>query len=121
MLKDMKMVKKIILGVFAGIVSGLFASGGGMLIVPSFVHIFKLDEKTARGTAMFAILPMVITGGMFYYKSNYIDWSIGIKCIIGGVIGGIIGVKLLQKLPDKILRIIFIAFLVYVSVRMIMG
>lgn len=113
------MIKKLSLGIVAGFISGLFAAGGGMIVVPAFVHIFKLDEAEARATSVFAILPMVITSGIFYYSNNYVDWTIGIKCAIGGIIGGIIGSKLLKKLSDKVLKIIFIVFLIYVSIKMI--
>lgn len=113
------MIKKLSLGIVAGFISGLFAAGGGMIVVPALVHIFKLDEAEARATSVFAILPMVITSGIFYYSNNYVDWTIGIKCAIGGIIGGIIGSKLLKKLSDKVLEIIFIVFLIYVSIKMI--
>lgn len=113
------MIKKLSLGIIAGFISGLFAAGGGMIVVPALVHIFKLDEAEARATSVFAILPMVITSGIFYYSNNYVDWTIGIKCAIGGIIGGIIGSKLLKKLSDKVLKMIFIVFLMYVSIKMI--
>ncbi len=113
------MIKKISIGILAGFISGLFAAGGGMIVVPAFVHIFKLNEAEARATSVFAILPMVITSGLYYYNNNYIDWNIGIKCAIGGIIGGFIGAKLLRKLSDKVLKILFIIFLMYVSIKMI--
>ena len=113
------MIKKILVGMIAGFISGLFASGGGMIVVPAFVHIFKLDEAEARATCIFAILPMVLASGLFYYNNNFLDWSIGIKCAIGGIIGGYIGAKLLKKLSAKILKILFIIFLIYVSIKMI--
>ena len=113
------MIKKILLGITAGFISGLFASGGGMIVVPAFVHIFKLDEAEARATCIFAILPMVLTSGLFYYSNDFLNWSIGIKCAIGGIIGGFIGAKLLKKLSAKVLKIIFIIFLIYVSIKMI--
>lgn len=113
------MIKKLSLGIIAGFISGLFAAGGGMIVVPALAHIFKLDEAEARATSVFAILPMVITSGIFYYSNNYVDWTIGIKCAIGGIIGGIIGSKLLKKLSDKVLKMIFIVFLMYVSIKMI--
>ncbi|MDO5555466.1 MAG: sulfite exporter TauE/SafE family protein [Clostridia bacterium] len=112
------MIKKVSIGIIAGFISGLFAAGGGMIVVPSFVHIFKLKEAEARATSVFAILPMVITSGLFYYSNNYVDWSIGIKCAIGGIVGGFIGAKLLKKLSDKVLKIAFIIFLAYVSIKM---
>lgn len=113
------MIKKILIGIIAGFISGLFAAGGGMIVVPAFVHMFKMDEAEARATCIFAILPMVIASGLFYYANDYIDWNIGIKCAIGGIIGGVLGAKLLKKLSDKILKISFIIFLGYVSVKMI--
>ena len=73
----------------------------------------------ARATSIFAILPMVIASSVFYFKGNYIDWKIGILCAIGGIIGGYIGSKLLRKLSDKVLKISFIIFLFYVSIKMI--
>ena len=115
----MRMIKKILVGLIGGFISGLFAAGGGMIVVPAFIHIFKLEGAEARATSVFAILPMVIASGLLYYNNNYIDWNIGIKCAIGGIIGGFIGAKLLKKLPDKFLRIAFIIFLGYTSIKMI--
>lgn len=114
-------IKKALIGLTAGVISGLFAAGGGMIVVPALIHIFKIEDAKARATSVFAILPMVITSGIFYYKSNYIDWNLGIKCAIGGIIGGIIGAKLLKSLSTKTLRIFFIIFLIYTSAKMIMA
>ena len=111
------MLKKVILGISAGIISGLFGAGGGLILIPAFTHIFKLSEQEARGTTIFCILPMVLTTGFFYFTNSYIDWSTAIKCAIGGIIGAYIGSKLLKLVPDKILRITYIIFLVYVSLR----
>ena len=112
---------KIVIGLFAGFASGLFASGGGLILVPAFVYLLKLNEQKSRATSLFCILPFTIISGIFYYQNNYTDWGIGIKCAIGGIIGGIIGAKLLKKLPDVVLRISFTIFLIYASVRMIIG
>ena len=115
------MLKKISIGVISGVISGLFAAGGGMIVVPELIHIFKLEDAKARATSVFAILPMVVVSGLFYYKKDYIDWNLGIKCAIGGIIGGIIGAKLLKKMSSKTLRILFVIFLAYTSIKMIMA
>lgn len=111
--------RNVIIGVIAGIVSGLFSTGGGMILVPAFIYLLKIDATKARGTSVFCILPMVLASSIFYYKGNYIDWEIAVLCAIGGAIGGYIGAKLLKKLPEKILKIAFTGFLIYVSFRMI--
>jgi len=110
---------QLFIGIFAGIVSGLFASGGGMILVPGFIYILKIKEVEARATSVLCILPMVVTSGIFYYTNNYIDWKIGIICAIGGIAGGIVGAKLLNKLPTHYLKIAFTLFLIYASCRMI--
>ena len=110
---------KILIGVFAGIISGLFASGGGMILVPAFIYLLKMSEVDSRATSVICILPMVVTSGIFYYTNNYIEWKIGLLCAIGGVIGGVVGAKLLNKLPDRYLKIAFTIFLIYASYKMI--
>lgn len=113
------MIKNIIIGLLAGIVSGLFSTGGGMILVPAFIHVLNIEATKARGTSVFCILPMVITSSFFYYKSNFIDWKVAILCAIGGTVGGYIGAKLLKKLPEKVMKIAFTIFLIYVSYKMI--
>lgn len=108
-----------IIGLLAGIVSGLFSTGGGMILVPAFIYLLKIEDSKARGTSVFCILPMVITSSFFYYKGRYIDWKMAILCAIGGTIGGYIGAKLLKKLPEKILKIAFTIFLIYASYKML--
>ena len=92
-----------------------------MILVPACVYLLHLESTKARGTSLCCILPMVLTSSFFYYKGNYIDWKIAIFCAIGGSIGGYIGAKLLKKISERILRIVFTIFLVYVSYKMITG
>lgn len=114
-----KKTKNIVIGLLAGFISGFFASGGGLILVSAFIYFLKMEDKKARGTSVLCILPMVIASSIFYYKDNYINWEVGIKCAIGGIIGGIVGAKLLKKLPTKYIRIAFTVFLIYVSFRML--
>lgn len=112
-------IYKMLIGFFSGIVSGLFASGGGMILVPSFIYLLKMKDVESRATSVICILPMVVTSGIFYYTNNYIEWKIGLLCAIGGVIGGVVGAKLLNKLPERYLKIAFTIFLIYASYKMI--
>lgn len=113
-------MKILIAGFFAGFVSGLFSSGGGMILVPFLTLFLKEDESKARATTIFCIFFMVIASSLFYYNKSSIDINISLKCAIGGIIGGIIGSKLLIKLDAKILKILFIVFLIYTGVKMIL-
>lgn len=64
----MVMLKKIIIGILAGIISGLFGAGGGLILVPAFVNMLNTDEKKARATSVFCIMPMVIVTAFFITK-----------------------------------------------------
>ena len=112
-------MKNMLVGIIAGIISGMFSAGGGLILVPIFVYILKLSEKQSRATSLFCVLPMVIVTAIMYSRNNYIDWQLGIKCAIGGIIGGIIGSKLLDKIPAKYLKISFIVFLFYAGISLI--
>ena len=118
-MKKKEFIYKMLIGLFAGIISGLFASGGGMILVPSLVYLLKMKEVESRATSIVCILPMVVTSGIFYYTNNYIDWEIGLFCALGGVIGGVVGAKFLNKLPEIYLKIVFVFFLIYASYKMI--
>ena len=110
-------MKKALIGIVAGFLSGLFSAGGGLVLVPMFTYVLKLEEKEARATTLFCILPMVILTAVIYNRNNFINWSLGIKCAIGGILGGFIGGKLLNKISDKYLQIFFIAFLFYAGIN----
>lgn len=111
------MKKSIVIGIMAGFISGFFSTGGGMLLVPTFLYFLKMEDKRARATAALCILPMVVTSGIFYYQNNYINWKIGLLCATGGIVGGYLGAKLLKKLDAKYFKLAFICFLVYTSIK----
>ena len=115
----MELYKKIMIGLLAGIISGLFTSGGGLILVPAFIYLLNIEEIKARGTAILCILPMVITSSIFYYSANFIDFNIGIKCSIGGILGGALGAILLKKIPKFYIKTLFTIFLIYVGIKIL--
>ena len=117
-MKKKEMLKKILIGISAGFISGLFSTGGGLILVPAFSYLLSLETVESRATSIMCILPMVITTSFFYAKNDYIDWKVGILCAIGGAIGSYIGSKILNKMPKYILKIAFTIFLFYVAIKM---
>lgn len=112
-------IKKVMIGLLAGFISGLFSTGGGLILVPAFTYILQLDTVEARATSIMCILPMVLTTSFFYAKNKYIDWKLGFLCAIGGIIGSYIGSKVISKIPTYILKIAFTIFLIYVALYML--
>lgn len=118
-MKKRRIFLNSLLGFIAGIISGFFGAGGGLVLVPFLTLLLKEDEVISRATTIFCIFFMVLTSSFFYFNKNYIDWSLAIRCAIGGIIGGYIGSKLLITLDKKILKILFIIFLIYAGIKMI--
>lgn len=112
-------ILEIIIVILTGFISGFFGAGGGLLLVPFFVHYLKIDEVKARANVILIILTMVVISGVIYMKNNYIDYVLAIKCAIGGIIGSVIGSKLLVSLDKKILNLLFIVFLIYSGVKIV--
>ena len=62
---------------------------------------------------------MVIASSIFYYKGNFINLKMGMLCALGGILGGITGAKVLNKIEVRKIKIIFIIFLLFVSLKML--
>lgn len=119
-MKNVDKLKIIIMGLIIGILCGMFSAGGGLIAIPLFTSVMNFDEKKARANTIFIILPMVVASAIVYRKFNLIDWTLGIKCGIGGAIGGFIGSKMLQRANNKVLNATFVAFLVFTGVRLLL-
>jgi len=120
-MKKKNFLKNILIGFFAGIVSGFFSSGGGLILVPFMTSVLMMEEVNARATTIFCIFFMVLTSGIFYFRQDYIDWNMALKCAVGGIFGGYIGSKVLWNAGEKFLQISFIIFLLYAGIKMFMG
>ena len=105
------------IGFLGGVTSGLFGTGGGLIIYPALSKILKMDEYKARGTTLISILPITLIASIFYSNNSYINWSKTFLVIIGGCIGGFIGAKIMNKIPRFYLAISFDIFLIILSIK----
>src|SRR2546428_13708901 len=77
-----------VLGLVAGVLSGLFGIGGAILIVPSLVLLFKLDQHTASGTSLAALLlPVGLLGMLQYYKRGQVNLTYAALIAVGLFVG----------------------------------
>ena len=72
--------------------------------------MFKLEQKKAQATALFVILPISLVSTIVYMCFNSINLASGWPVIVGIVGGGVIGATLLNKLNNKVIKIIFVFF-----------
>ncbi|MBN2472848.1 MAG: sulfite exporter TauE/SafE family protein [Anaerolineae bacterium] len=107
-------------GLLAGVASGLFGIGGGLVIVPALVGLLNYDQKRAVGTSLAALLPPVGIGGVIaYWQEGYIQiWSA--LSIAAGLIGGaFLGARLALGMSSKNVKRLYGVFLIVVSFRFI--
>ena len=110
----------IILGVFAGVVSGTLGLGSGVVVVPALVILCGFEQKSAQGMALAVMVPMALLGALRYWKNPEVDMSLTIilLIILGALVGVLVGTELAGRLPSQVLRKVFAIFLVIVAVRM---
>ena len=89
------------------------------IIVFSLVFIVGLEEHKSHATAISIILPLSILSSLMYIKNINIDFVVVIYVAFGSVIGGFVGAKLLNKVPNRLLRKLFGAFMIIAAIRMV--
>ena len=108
----------LLVGIAAGLLSGLFGVGGGTIIVPALVIWLGMQQRISAGTSVAAILPTAIVGATSYAIAGNVDW-IAAACLAIGIIGGAqVGSHLLSRLPVSALQWGFLGFLVIVIVAL---
>jgi uncharacterized membrane protein YfcA len=110
----------VLVGLAAGILSGLVGVGGGIIIVPALVFFLGFSQMKAQGTSLaLLLLPVGIFAVINYYKAGYIDIKVvGIMCI-SFTVGGWLGSKLALRLDQETVRRIFAIVLFYSAFRML--
>ena len=110
----------ILIGIFAGILSGMFGIGGGIIIVPALVYLCGFSQLKAQGTSLAILLPPVgIFAFIEYYKKGQVNLQAGVLIVIFLVIGSVFGSKLAQNLPVEVMKKSFGILMLVISVKMI--
>jgi uncharacterized membrane protein YfcA len=110
----------IVLGILAGILSGLVGIGGGIIIVPALVILFGFSQHTAQGTTIALMVPPIgILAAWAYYTQGCVDLKAAAIICIGFLFGGYFGAKLALTLPRFYLEKIFGIALLLISLKML--
>ena len=107
------------IGLAAGLLSGVFGIGGGILIVPMLIFLARMAPATATGTSLGALLlPVGALGAYQYYRTGHIDIKVSALLALGLFIGAYFGAKLAVGLDPLMMKRSFAVFLVIVAVRL---
>ena len=115
----MTIVIFLVIGLGAGVLSGLFGIGGGIVIVPALIFIARFAPVAATGTSIGALLlPVGALGAWEYYKAGHINLLASLCIALGLFLGAGVGAKIALSLPADTLRKAFSVFLVFVAIRL---
>ena len=109
----------LLIGLGAGVLSGLFGIGGGVVIVPALIFLARMQPQTATGTSLAALLlPVGALGAYEYYKHGQLNLVAAALIALGLFIGAGFGARYSLTLSGVTLRRMFAVFLALIAVRM---
>jgi uncharacterized protein len=106
------------IGLLAGVLSGLFGVGGGVVMVPLQMLFLGETIKAAVRTSLGAIVAIAISGLAQHTWNGNVLWIPGLCLGMGGVLGAQFGTRLLPRLPDRTVNLLFRAFLIGLAIYM---
>lgn len=118
----MLIIGSILIGLAAGVASGFFGIGGGLIMIPAMVYFFHLTQHQAQGTSLAVLTPPVaILAVIKYYKEGNVNLYMAVFIVASFIIGAYLGGTFVQDVSDPTLKKLFGALLFVVSIKMILG
>ncbi len=108
-----------IIGMGAGLLSGMFGVGGGTVMVPAMVLSLAFNQHRAQATSLAAIVPIAIVGAVIFGAAASLDLPAAVLLAIGSLIGVQVGARLMHRLTAEWLSRIFGVFLLVVATIML--
>jgi uncharacterized membrane protein YfcA len=119
MTKDLLLM---VLGVFAGTLSGLIGIGGGVVIVPALIFLFGYSQHNAQGTTLALMVPPIgLAAALVYFRQGYVNVEAAILICIGFLAGGYFGAHLANHMSNVALERIFGVAMVLIGVKMLLA
>lgn len=110
----------IVLGLFAGVIAGMFGKGGGIIIVPILISMFHYNPKAATATSLAALqLPVGLPSVIVYAQQGHLNWIYAALMAAGIVAGAFFGSKLALKLSAPFFKKVYAFFLLGVAIYMV--
>lgn len=112
----------VMIGLVAGVVSGMFGVGGGLIIVPALVLLAGFTQHRATGTSLMVLLPPVgIAAVLEYYRHGNVNLRAGIIIAVALILGAWAGAFLANKISGPHLRLSFGVFMCIMGAYLIHG
>ena len=107
------------IGAIAGAIAAMFGVGGGVIMVPCFVFMLRLDQKNAVATSLMAMIGAAVVASLQNQKNGLGDWKLALVTTCGAMITAYLASDWLRKLSNETLTKSFGLFLVVMGARML--
>lgn len=114
-----QLAQGVAIGLVTGVASGYVGLGGGFLMVPLMLAWLNIPMKLASGTSLLAIMLLAIPGAITQGVLGNIDYLAGIATAIGTIPGAYLGARLVSRVPERTLRLVFAVFLAVGAVLLV--
>lgn len=105
-----------LIGLCAGVLSGVFGIGGGVLIVPALIYGLGFSQKLATGTSLAILLPPVgIAAVVEYYRHGFVDVKAALVMCVMVLLGAWLGARVAVDLDARLLKLLFGLFLIIIG------
>ncbi len=112
----------VVLGLVAGVFSGLIGVGGGVIIVPALAILFGFSQHTAQGTTLALLVPPIgLLAAWTYYQDGYVDIPVAALICFGFLVGGLFGARFSEHLSNLELERVFGIVMLLISLKMILA
>ena len=116
----MTLIRYVLIGIIAGLVSGFFGVGGGIIIVPLLVMFFGFGQHMAQGTMIATfVLPTFLLAAWKYYQAGNMNIPVAVLVSLGMVVGSMISASHVQSMPPHLLKVLFGTLMVVMGVKLI--
>jgi uncharacterized protein len=109
-------------GLLAGVLSGFFGIGGGVIIVPALIYLLGFSQHKATGTSLAVLLPPIgLAAVLEYYRHDNVDLHAAAIIAVAALVGAWLGALAANKIPGPVLRLCFGIFVVIMGFYLIWG
>jgi uncharacterized protein len=112
----------VLLGLAAGLLSGIIGIGGGILIVPALIFLFGFTQQQAQGTTLALLVPPIgILAAWTYYQHGLVNIKVASFIAIGFILGSLFGARFSVGISNTMLERIFGVTIILIGLKMVFG
>jgi len=116
------LISLIVIGLLAGVLSGVLGVGGGLIMIPLMVLILGYNQHEAQGTSLAVLaVPVTFFAAYNYYTEGYVNWKYALIIAVGFAVGGYFGSKWAININQNMLKKIFGVILLIAAYKMFFG